>query len=166
MCKDGALTILRAGLMRRFRLGCLGALAAGVLTLCASGTGFCGDKAPEAFDLRAGQEATFAVTVADGKVAVGAARISKQGTAQPKEGEVTVGLGPRDAKTLREDVIAVEKTPVPIDFIATGLIGATKIDEAVVCGRLDAPASARIGAVSWRVKLHDFAVGKGGPTCE
>jgi hypothetical protein len=116
------------------------------------------------FDLHAGQEVTFAVTVADGKVAVGAPRASKLGAAQPKDGEVTVGLTARD-KTLYEQVLVTEKTAVPIDFLATGLIGGTKIDEAVLCGRLDAPTSAHIGAVSWRVRLHDFEVGKGA-ACE
>jgi hypothetical protein len=141
-------------------------LAAGVLTLCASGAALCGDSSLQSFDLRAGQEATFAAAVVDGKIVLGPARLSKQGTVQPQQGEITVGLGPRDAKTLREDVIALEKTSVPIDFIATGLIGAIKIDEAVVCGRLDASASAHIGSVSWRVKLHEFTIGRGGATCE
>jgi hypothetical protein len=149
--------------MRKLRPSVSGAL---FIVVFAPIVALAGDGAPQAVDLRAGQETTFAITIADGKVVIGPARLSKQGSAQPKDGEVTVGLGPRDAKTLREDVIAVEKTSAPIDFIATGLIGATKIDEAVVCGRLDAPASAHIGAVSWRVRLHDFTIGKGGSTCE
>ena len=120
----------------------------------------------QGFDLKAGQEATFSVTVADGKVTLGLPRISKQGTAQPKEGEITVGLGHSDKKTLREDVIVVEKTLVPIDFVATGLIGGTKIDETVVCGRLDAPVTAHIGSVSWRVKAHEFGARKDGKSCE
>ncbi len=53
----------------------------------------------------------------------------------------------------------------PIDLAATGLIGGTKIDEVVICGRLDAPSTARIGAVSWRVSLREFEIGKGGASC-
>jgi hypothetical protein len=124
------------------------------------------DKDEQALDLKSGQEATFAVTIADGKVTIGPARMSKLGSAEAKDGEISVGLGPRDNKTLREDVTVVEKTPVPIDFLATGLIGGTKIDEAVVCGRLGAPSSAHIGAVSWRVRLHAFEARKDGATCE
>lgn len=120
----------------------------------------------QGFDLKAGQEATFSVIVSDGKVTVGLPHISKQGAAQPKDGEISVGLGPSDKKTLREDVFVVEKTPVPIDFVATGLIGSVKIDETVVCGRLDAPAVAHIGSVSWRVKMHEFEARKDGQTCE
>jgi hypothetical protein len=119
----------------------------------------------QAFDLKSGQELTFAVKVADGKVTLGAPRASKLGAAQPKDGEITVGLSPRD-ETLHEQVIVTEKTPVPIDFLATGLVGATKIDEAVLCGRLDAPTSAHIGAISWRVSLHAFEARKAGATCE
>jgi hypothetical protein len=151
--------------MKLFRLcssATLGALLGGVFASCAA-LGAGGDA--QGFDLRAGQELTFAVTVADGKVTVAAPRASKLGAAQPRDGEVTVGLTARD-KTLYEQVLVTEKTAVPIDFLATGLVGGTKIDEAVLCGRLDAPSSAHIGAVSWRVRLHDFEVGKGGATCQ
>jgi hypothetical protein len=152
--------------MKLFRLcssaATLGALLGGVFASCAAfGAG--GDA--QGFDLNAGQELTFAVTIADGKVTVGAPRASRLGAAQPGDGEVTVGLTARD-KTLYEQVLVTEKTAVPIDFLATGLVGGTKIDEAVLCGRLDAPTSAHIGAVSWRVRLHDFEVGKGGATCQ
>jgi hypothetical protein len=54
-----------------------------------------GDSDP-GFDLRSGQEVTFAVTIVGGKVAVGAPRASKLGAAQPKDGEITIGLGARD----------------------------------------------------------------------
>ena len=145
---------------------------ASTATLCAF---LCGAFAPwaafgaeggeQAFDLKSGQELTFAVKIADSKVTLGPPRVSKLGAAQPKEGEMTVGLSARDA-TLHEQVIVTEKTPVPIDFLATGLVGATKIDEAVLCGRLDAPTSAHIGAISWRVSLHAFEARKDGATCE
>jgi hypothetical protein len=140
----------------------LGAFLCGVL---ASWPAFGAQDAPQAFDLHSGQELTFAVTLADGKVTLGKPRPSKFGVAKPKDGEMTIGLTPRD-KTLYEQVTVTEKTSVPIDFVATGLIGNIKIDERVLCGRLDAPASRPIGAVSWRVRLHEFEVRKEGATCE
>jgi hypothetical protein len=143
-----------------------GARVALICALLAPGAAASAEDGQQAFDLHSGQELTFAVTIDGAKAALGKPRVSRFGTAQPKDGEMTVGLGPRDAKTLREDVIVTEKTPVPIDFLATGLIGGTKIDEAVLCGRLDAPASAHIGAVSWRVRLHAFEVRRDGATCE
>ena len=112
-------------------------------------------------DLKPGQEVTFPVAVADGRVTLGAARASKPGTAQPKDGEITVsfvkhGLSPY------ADLTATEKTSDPVDFVATGLIGDIKIDEVVICGRLDAPASNRIASGSWRVSLNRFSVRQGG----
>jgi hypothetical protein len=139
--------------------------AALVGAVFAQGAAFGAEVGAQAFDLHSGQELTFAVTIVDGTVVVGAPRVSKLGAAQPKDGEITVGLTMRD-KTLHEQIVVTEKTPVPVDFIATGLIGAIKIDEAVLCGRLDAPTSAHIGAVAWRVRLHDFEVRKDGATCE
>ena len=139
-----------------------------------SGAILCGVFAPgaafsaedgQAFNLHPGQELTFAVKIADGKVALGSPRMSRLGAAQPGDGEMTVGLSPRD-ETLHEQVIVTERTSVPIDFLATALVGATKIDEAVLCGRLDAPTSAHIGAISWRVSAHDFEARKEGATCE
>jgi hypothetical protein len=139
-----------------------------VLFLCvfASLSAFGAETGDQGFELRAGQEFTFAVTVAsDGKVTIGAPHPSKLGAAQPKAGEITVGLTPKD-KTLYEQVTVTEKTSVPINFLATGLVGGTKIDEAVLCGRLDAPFSARIGAMSWKVRVHDFEAAKEGVKCE
>jgi hypothetical protein len=52
----------------------------------------------------------------------------------------------------------MEKTSQPIDFVATGLIGDIKIDEIVVCGRLDAPATGRLASGVWRVSLNSFAI--------
>jgi hypothetical protein len=121
--------------------------------------------APSAFDIHPGQELTLAVKVAAGKVELAPARPAKAGAAQPKEGEMTIGLSKRD-KDDYEHITVVEKTSLPIDFVATALVGDTKIDERVLCGRLDAPASSRIGANHWRVRLHDFEVGKGGASCE
>jgi hypothetical protein len=153
--------------MRRLRIrssaAALGALACGVFAPWAT---FGAEDSEQAFDLKSGQELTFVVTIANGKVTLGAPRASKLGAAGPRDGEMTVGLGPRDKKTLLEEVIVTEKTPVPIDFVATSLIGSIKIDETVLCGRLDAPTSAHIGAVSWRVRLHEFEARKDGATCE
>ena len=106
-------------------------------------------------ELKAGQALTFAATIEDGKVTLGPARLGKFGEMQPADGEITVGLSPKD-KTLYENVVVVEKTAKPVDLVATGLVGEVKIDEVVLHGRLDAPVSARIGAVSWTVWLNDF----------
>jgi hypothetical protein len=152
--------------MRPFRMPSPAAtLSALAWTLLAHGAALGAVAGAQAFDLKSGQELTFPVTIADGKVTLGAPRASTLGLAQPKDGEITIGLTTRD-KDLYERVIVTEKTPVAIDFLATGLVGGTKIDEAVLCGRLDAPASARIGAVSWRVSLHAFEARKDGATCE
>ena len=120
---------------------------------------------PTPFDLKPGQELTIPVAVVDGQVVVGAPRPSKLGTAAPKDGEITVGLTPAPAGSYYETVTATEKTAAPIDFLATGVNAYVKIDEAVICGRLDAPSSARIALASWRVWLNGFEVGKGGESC-
>jgi hypothetical protein len=117
----------------------------------------------QSFSHKAGQEVTLPITIEGQRVVLGVPRQSKLGTAQPKDGEITVGLTPGDKKTLYSQVLVTEKTPVPIDFVATGLIGEIKIDERVICGRLDQPTSIHIGSVSWRVSLNTFEVGKGGP---
>ncbi len=112
-------------------------------------------------DLKPGQQVTFPVAVANGRVTLGVALASKPGAAQPKDGEITVsfvkhGLSPY------ADLTATEKTSDPVDFVATGLIGDIKIDEVVICGRLDAPAANRIASGSWRVSLNRFSVRHGG----
>ena len=117
----------------------------------------------QSFSLKAGQEVTLPITIEGQRVILGVPRQSKLGTAQPKDGEITVGLTPGDKKTLYSQVLVTEKTSVPIDFVATGLIGEIKIDERVICGRLDQPTSIHIGSVSWRVRLNSFEIGKGGP---
>jgi hypothetical protein len=140
----------------------LGAILCGVFVSCAA---FGAGGGEQAFNLHPGQEVTFAVKIADGAVTLGPPRASRLGAAQPGKGEMTVGLSKRD-ETLHEEVIVTENTPIPIDFLATAMVGATKIDEAVLCGRLDAPASAHIGAISWRVSLHAFEARKEGAKCE
>jgi len=120
---------------------------------------------PTPFDLKPGQELTIPVAVVDGQVVVGAPRPSKLGTAAPKDGEITVGLTPAPAGSYYETVTAKENTAAPIDFLATGVNAYVKIDEAVICGRLDAPIAAHIGSVPWRFWLNGFEVGKGAGSC-
>ena len=122
-------------------------------------------KAPK-LDLKAGEELTIPVAIVDGHVTLGAPKSSKLGTAQPRDGEITVGLGPGDKKTLLSQVLVTEKTSAPVDFVATGLIGEIKIDARVICGRTAAPVAMHIGSVSWRVSLNTFTVGKGDGKCE
>ena len=121
---------------------------------------------PTPFDLKPGQELTIPISIVDGHVVTGAPRPSKLGTAAPKDGEITVGLTPAPAGSYTETVTATEKTAAPIDFLATGVNAYVKIDEAEICGRLDAPIAAHIGSVPWRFRLNGFAVGKGGGSCE
>ncbi|MGO4872424.1 MAG: hypothetical protein ACLPGW_17770 [Roseiarcus sp.] len=120
---------------------------------------------PTPFDLKPGQQLTIPVAVVDGQVVLGAPRLSKLGTAAPKDGEIVVGLTPAPLGSWLETVTATEKTAQPIDFLATGVNAYVKIDEAEICGRLDAPTSAPITAASWRVWLNGFEVGKGGRSC-
>ena len=106
--------------------------------------------------LKPGQEVTFAVTAADGRVALGPPRLTAPGAAAPKNGEIVVGV--RHGLAPYADLTATETTTEPVDFVATGLIGDIKIDEIVVCGRLDRPAMARIASGVWRVSLNRFVV--------
>ncbi len=142
----------------------LGAL----LVLAALGARDAAGKEPRApnLDLKAGQELTIPIAVVDGHVTLGAPKPSKLGASQPKQGEITVGLTPGDKTTLLSQLLVTERTSVPIDFVATGLIGEIKIDERVICGRTDAPVTGHIGSVSWRVSLNTFTAGKGDGSCE
>ena len=137
------------------------ALAAAVLTASSSAPA---QQPGPSLDLKPGQELTFAVTSADGRVTLGAARASKPGGAAPKDGEVAVSVVRRGLSPYA-DLTATEKTADPVDFVATGLIGDIKIDEIVVCGRLDAPATARIASGAWRVSLNRFALRPSGAEC-
>ena len=116
-------------------------------------------------DVRRGMEATFAVTIADGRIALGPPRISRLGTAQPNDGEITVGVEP-GGMTPFAKLRVTEKSAAPIDFMATGFIDRIEIDEIALCGRLDRPVTERIAAGSWRVSLNRFAVGTGVDTCK
>jgi hypothetical protein len=133
--------------------------------LFASPSALAANVGEQRFDLKPGEELTIPITIADGHVVAGAPRISKIGVAQPKDGEITVGLE-REKGELYDKITATEKTSAPIDFVATGLIGEIKIDERVICGRLDAPTEMRIGSVSWRIVLRDFEIGKGAADCQ
>ncbi|RBP04582.1 hypothetical protein DFR50_13959 [Roseiarcus fermentans] len=116
---------------------------------------------PATLDVKPGQEATFPVTIADGRVTLGPARLGRPGAAQPKDGEIAVSFV-RHGLSPYADLTVTEKIASPVDFVATGLIGDIKIDEIVVCGRLDARVAARIGSGAWRVNLNRFAVHSGG----
>lgn len=107
--------------------------------------------------LKPGEQATFDATVANGSVTLGRPRLSRPSTPRPGEGQIAVSLVKHGLAPYAE-LTAVERTSVPVDFVATGLIGDIKIDEVVICGRLDAPVVARIAAGSWRVSLNRFFV--------
>jgi hypothetical protein len=117
-----------------------------------------------ALDLKPGQEATFPVAIADGKVTLGKPRLSKPGTAEPKDGEITVSVVKQGLSPYAE-LTASEKTPAPVDFVATGLIGDIKVDEVKVCGRLFGPSRTRIASGAWRISLNRFAVERAGQEC-
>jgi hypothetical protein len=120
---------------------------------------------PEKLTLKAGQAVTFAARIEDGKVVLGPARRGSFGKMEPKAGEITVGLSTRD-KDLYDQLVTVEKTSAPIDFVATGLIGEIMIDEREVKGLLGAPITQRIGGTSWTVWLHEFEAGKAAPAAK
>lgn len=149
------------------RIPAAGAVAAAAAVVFASAALSGADPAQKpgpTLDLRPGQELTIPVAIADGRITLGAARASKPGTSRPKEGEITVsmikhGLSPY------ADLSASEKTSEPVDFVATGLIGDIKIDEVVLCGRLEAPATNRIASGAWRVSLSRFSVRQSGQDC-
>jgi hypothetical protein len=115
---------------------------------------------PQTVSVRRGMETTFPVTVVDGRITLGPPRVSRLGTAQPATGEITVGFEP-GGKTPYGAVRVSEKTSVAIDFVAAGLLDPIKIDEIVLCGRLDMAVSQRIAAAALRISLNQFAVGTG-----
>ena len=133
------------------------ATATCALLIAAPAEGACAAELASAVALKPGEEVTFPVAIADGRVILGAARASKPGTARPKDGEITVSMVKHGLSPYAE-LTASEKTAAPVDFVATGLIGDIKIDEVVICGSLDAPASSRIASGSWRVSLNRFVV--------
>jgi hypothetical protein len=122
------------------------------------------DSAAPTVDIRRGMEATFTAAIVDGHVALGPARVARFGTSQPKDGEITVGVELGGMAPYAHLHVA-EKTSAPIDFVATGLIDNIKIDEIVLCGRLDMPLSERIAAGALHVSLNRFAPGAGDGAC-
>ena len=120
-----------------------------------------GETGP-ALQLKPGQEVTFPVAIVDGRVTPGAARVSRPGATRPQIGEITVSVVKHGLSPYAE-LAASEKTTEPVDFVATGLIGDIKIDEVVICGRLDGSVSIRIAAGSWRVSLNRFFVRQNSP---
>jgi hypothetical protein len=149
----------------RARRAVAAALAASSFALLASPAPLAANAIDHRFDLKPGQELTIPITIADGHAVPGVPRLSKLGAAQPKDGEITVGLD-REKGTLYDKITATEKTSAPIDFVVTGLIGEIKIDERAICGRLNEPIETHIGSVSWRIVLKDFEIGKGPAACE
>lgn len=147
--------------MRRFRVVRWRAATLGALALASAARA---DPRAQTLDLKPGQEVTFAAAIVDGRVTLGPARVTKLGTAEPKAGEITVGVAPA-VKPFYAELRAREKTAAAIDFVATGLIGGTKIDEIVLCGRLDAPFAKLISNSAWRISLNSFEPGKGDDTC-
>ena len=113
---------------------------------------------PVKLDLKAGQALAFSARVVEGKVVLGAARAGKFGELQPNDGEIVVGLSPKD-KTFYVNVVVTEKTTAPVDFLATGFVGGTKIDEIFVHGKPGEPVSQRIGSTCWTVTLNGFEPG-------
>ena len=114
---------------------------------------------PVKLELKAGQAVAFPASIVEGKVVLGPARLGTFGKLEPEPGEIAVGLSPR-GQDLYDQLVVVEKTTAPVDFLATGLIGEIKIDERDIHGKLDAPVTQRIGATSWTVWLNGFEVGK------
>jgi hypothetical protein len=59
----------------------------------------------------------------------------------------------------------VEKTKQPVDFVITGLIDSIKIDEIVICGRLDGDIETKIAAGAKRLSLNRFTARQVGAGC-
>ncbi len=114
-------------------------------------------------DVKPGQAVEIPVTIAGGAVTLGRPRRLAPG-AEPGDGEIVVAVVKHGLAPYAE-LTAKEKTPEPIDFVATGLIGDIKIDEIKVCGQLFGPARGRIASGSWRVSLNSFAVRADGQDC-
>ena len=90
--------------------------AALLSTLIAAAIGSGGAQAAPSknpFSLKAGQQLIFSASVADGKVTVGTPRLVKLGAEEPKDGEISVGLTPKDKETFVQYLAA--KGPNPDD---------------------------------------------------
>jgi len=142
-----------------------GALVLAILLAILASSAAVAANAQHLFDLHVGEALTIPISIVDGKVVTGAPSAVKPGDAQPRDGEITIGLE-REKGVLYDQITVTEKTAQPINFLVTGLNGGTKIDETEICGRLDAPIAARIGSVPWRFWLNAFEVGKGAGSCQ
>ena len=111
--------------------------------------------------LKQGQAVAFTILVADGKTTLGTPRLGKAGALEPADGEIVVSLTLR-GKDDYSQLVIVEKSATPVDFLATAYIDKIVIDEREICGRLGAPFQQHIAGNSWKVVLREFAVGKGG----
>ena len=116
------------------------------------------------FDVKPGTELTIPIAIVDGKPVAGVPRLAPLGASPPKDGEITVGLD-RIKGEFYNQITVSEKTAQPINFLVTALNGGTKIDETEICGRLDAPITARVGSTAWRFWVNGFEIGKGGADC-
>ena len=115
--------------------------------------------------MKPGQAIAFPVTASEAEVTLGKPRPLSPETATPKDGEIAVTIV-KHGTSPYADLTATEKTTVPIDFVATSLVGEIKIDEVRLCGRLDAPMTAHVVAGAWRISLNRFRIGgKGAPGC-
>ena len=141
----------------RTRLGILfGAIAA-----------FGAAAAPPALsvDVRPGEDVAFEAALEGSSIELGPARRGPIGSLTPAPGEILLRVK-SGSLTPYAHLELTEKTPVPIDMIATGFIDRIKIDEVALCGRLDSVVADRIAAGSLRVSLSRFAVGTGVDTCK
>ena len=59
----------------------------------------------------------------------------------------------------------LENTKQPVDFVITGLIDSIKIDEIVICGRLDGAIDAKIAAGAKKLSLNRFTQRQSGASC-
>ena len=146
------------------RVGSVGALAFAAAAMLASSAAHSGDAAKPVL-LRQGEEGVFPISIADGRVVVGAPLIGKQGLAHPKDGELVVGIIRGEKNAAYSMVVFEAKTTAPIDLVATGFVGSIKIDELFLCGRADGTATHRIGAASWRIGIGGFEVHREGAGC-
>ena len=141
---------------------------ASILTLGLLAAGAAGaERAQEKerkIELRPGQAVIIPVAIVDQGVVIGVPRGVKPGAAAPEDGEIEVEVVKQGLSPYAE-LSASQKTEVPIDFVASGLIGNIKIDEVIVCGKLDAPIRTRIASGAWTVSLHGFTVHKDGQDC-
>ena len=116
------------------------------------------EKAPS-YDLKPGQEIAFLASVADGKVVLGNPRLGKLGSLVLQDGEIVVGLAPK-VQPFYAELRTRAKTAAAIEFVATGYVGGTKIDEIVVNACPGGSAARRISNSAWLVSLKTFEPAK------